>query len=126
MPISRATSDYRGQLRRRQVQKVTQNSRLAFGRRGRAGLIVGFNPIFRRAAGAGGAPGLMIAVLAVFFGIREVFCAQIRHRQLPFGVLDSENGRARRRQPGGGRRQAAHLHAPARRFIRQPRPGLAA
>ncbi len=42
-------------------------------------------------AGAGGLPGLMIAVLAVGSGVVEPFCARLRHRQLPFGALDSES-----------------------------------
>jgi hypothetical protein len=38
--------------------------------------------------------GLMIAVLAAGSSVVEAFCAQLRHRQLPFDVLDSESGRA--------------------------------
>jgi len=58
------------------------------------GIDRGFQPGFASRSGAGGLPGLMIAVLAVGSGGVEAFCARLRHRQLPFGVVDSESGRA--------------------------------
>ena len=56
----------------------------------------GFQPGFASRSAAGGLPGLMIAVSAVGSGVVEAFCARLRHRQLPFGVLDSESGRPMR------------------------------
>jgi hypothetical protein len=55
------------------------------------GIDRGFQPGFASRSGAGGLPGLMIAVLAVGSGVVEPFCARLRHRQLPFGALDSES-----------------------------------
>ena len=82
------------------------------------GLDGGFQPGFASRSAAGGLPGLMMAVLAVGSGVVEAFCARLRHRQLPFGVLDSESGRAR----GGNIRRVLSVENTNARMARRQGP----
>ena len=68
------------------------------------GIDRGFQPGFASRSGAGGLPGLMIAVLAVGSGVVEALCAQLRHDSFGFAYWIANVDAPRRMSVGSAYR----------------------